>query len=116
MSELTKSLEIIAKHLSNAFLSMAADFRKLNDPVSPLSQACENPKLVSLESPVLTKRDAYKLGESIIVMFEGGELPTKVKISQVLKDNVYMAYPHGQLKSSARQIAHKQILGLDPDR
>jgi uncharacterized protein YlaN (UPF0358 family) len=116
MSELTKSLEIIAKHLSNAFLSMAADFRKLNEPASPLSQACENPKLVSLNAPELTKRDNYKIGDLVMVMLDGGVLPTKMKVSEVLQGMMYLAYFPRELKSSVREIRHDQILGLDPNR
>ena len=54
MSELAKLAEIIAKHLSNAFLSMASDFRSLNDP-SPLSQAEEKRELVSVDTRVFAK-------------------------------------------------------------
>ncbi len=76
MSELTKSLEIIAKHLSNAFLSIAADFRKLDTP-TPLSQAEEKLKLVSSEPHTFTQRDIYRTGDLIMVMHDGGNCQYK---------------------------------------
>ena len=115
MSELTKIAAILFKNLSDALLTTASELKRL-DSVLPLSQAKEKRELVSLESPVLTKRDNYKVGDRIMVMLEGGMLPTRFKILDVLQGNLYLAYTLGSLKSSAREISHKQILGLDPDR
>jgi hypothetical protein len=115
MSELTKLAEIAAKHLSNAFLSMASDFAKLHS-AAPLSQTEEKSNWVSLESVGYTKRDVYKIGDPIMVMLDGGMLPTKMRVSHVMEVGVYLAYCQRQPKSSGRAISHDQILGLDPDR
>lgn len=115
MSELTKLAEIAAKHLSNAFLSMASDFAKLHS-AAPLSQTEEKANLVSLEPVGYTKRDVYKIGDRIMIQLDGGSLPIKAIISHVLQGGLYLAYFTRQPKSSAREIRHDQILGLDPDR
>lgn len=115
MSELTKLAEIIAKHLSNAFLSMASDFRNLNDP-APLSQTEEKRELVSMDTRVFTKREKYKAGDRVMVMLEGALSPIKFKILEVSEGNLYLAYTLKSPKNTAREITHDQIQGLDPDR
>lgn len=115
MSELAKLAEIVAKHLSDAFLSMASDFANLRT-AEPLSQAKENDELVSLEPRTFTKRDNYKIGDSVMVDFGNTTHPLKMKISDVLQGDIYLAYPLRQSKSSAREITHSQIMGLDPSR
>jgi len=100
MSELTKIASILFKNLSDALLLSASEVSRL-DSAPPLSQADEKPELVSLEPPTLTKRDNYKIGDRIMVMLQG---------------SVYLAYFPREQKSSAREITHEQILGLDPDR
>lgn len=114
MSELTKIASILFKNLSDALLSTASELSRLDNP-APLSQAEENPELVSLESPKFTKRDNYKIGDRIMVMLSGGMHPVKMRVLEV-QCSVYLAYFPREQKSSAREITHEQILGLDPDR
>jgi|GEM_PF-2844120 len=120
MSELTKFIAEIAiitlKNLSDALLTTASEIRKLNHSPEPLSQAYEKPNLISLEPPELTKREKYRVGDLVMVMLDGGILPTKFKILEVRDTGEYRAYCQGQLKSSARNIRPDQILGLAPDR
>lgn len=115
MSELAKLAEIAAKHLSDAFLSMASDFAALRAAM-PLSQTQENDELVSLEPLTFTKRDNYKIGDRVMVNFGNTTHPLKMRICDVLSGDMYLAYPPRQSKSSAREINHSQILGLDPSR
>jgi hypothetical protein len=115
MSELTKIASILFKNLSDALLSTASELSRLDTP-APLSQAEDNPELVSLEPPEFTKREHYKIGDRIMVSLDDGLSPVKMKVSHVLKGAVYLAYFQGHLKSSGREIRHEQILGLDPDR
>jgi hypothetical protein len=114
MSELTKIASILFKNLSDALLSTASELSRL-DSAPPLSQAEEKPELVSLEPRTFTKRENYKVGDRIMVMLSGGMHPVKMRVL-VLQGSVYLAYFPREQKSSAREITHEQILGLDPDR
>jgi hypothetical protein len=115
MSELTKIASILFKNLSDALLSTASELSRLDTP-APLSQAEDNPELVSLEPPEFTKREHYKIGDRIMIQLDGCSLPIKARISDVLQGSLYLAYFLRQPKSTAREIRHEQILGLDPDR
>ena len=115
MRELTKSLEIIAKHLSNAFLSMASDFRKLND-LAPLSQASEKPEFVSIKRTMPTKMWTYRPREKVIVKLNGSDSSNRMRILKKVSDLEYLVYPQGGLKSEAKSATPEEILGLDPDR
>jgi|688.fasta_scaffold63395_3 hypothetical protein len=115
MSELTKIASILFKNLSDALLLSASEVSRL-DSAPPLSQADEKPELVSLEPPTLTKRDNYKIGDRIMVMLSGAMHPVKMRVLEPLQGSVYLAYFPREQKSSAREITHEQILGLDPDR
>jgi hypothetical protein len=115
MSELTKIASILFKNLSDALLLSASEVSRL-DSAPPLSQADEKPELVSLEPPTLTKRENYKVGDRIMIQLDGCSLPIKARISDVLQGSLYLAYFLRQPKSTAREIRHEQILGLDPDR
>ena len=115
MSELTKIASILFKNLSDALLSTASELSRLDTP-APLSQTEEKPELVSLGPPKFTQRDNYKIGDRIMVMLSGATRPVKMRVSDVLQGSVYLAYFHRDLKSTAREITHDQILGLDPDR
>lgn len=114
MSELTKIAEIIAKHLSNAFLSMASDFAKLNNAV-PLSQTSQKQELVSIIAPMPTKRFNYQPRDRVIIKFEGANSPTKYRILKRISDTEYLAYPQRGLKADARKVTKDMILGIDPD-
>jgi hypothetical protein len=114
MSELTKIASILFKNLSDALLSTASELSRL-DSAPPLSQAEEKPELVSLEPPTLTKRENYKVGDRIMVMLSNALHPVKMRVLEV-QGSVYLAYFPREQKSSAREITHEQILGLDPDR
>lgn len=118
MSELTKIAAIFAKHLSNALLSVHSELTKLEEsqPAAPLSQTGENEELVSLETVRYTKRENYKVGDRVMVMLDGAILPIRARICDVLQGDLYLAYFFRAPKSSAREIRHDQILGLDPDR
>jgi hypothetical protein len=115
MSELTKSFEIIAKHLSNAFLSMAADFRKLDTP-APLSQAVEKPEIVSIRPTLHKVPWGYQAREKVIVKFPNSESSSKMRVLKKLSDSRYLVYEQNGLKSHAKEITVDMILGLDPDR
>lgn len=115
MSELTKLAEIIAKNLSDAFLAMASDFRKLN-AASPLSQASKSDDFVSIERTVFRKLFTYSPRDRILVLLEGSKIPTKYRILERISETEYLAYAQRELKSSARKITVDQIMGLDPDR
>jgi hypothetical protein len=115
MSELTKIASILFKNLSDALLSTASELSRL-DSAPPLSQAEKKPELVSLEPRTFTKRDSYKVGDRIIIQLDGGSLPIKARVSDVLQGGLYLAYFLRQPKSTAREIRHEQILGLDPGR
>jgi hypothetical protein len=115
MSELTKIASILFKNLSDALLSTASELSRLDTP-APLSQAEDNPELVSLEPRTFTKRENYKVGDRLMVMLSGGMHPVKMRVLEVLQGSVYLAYSPREQKSSAREITHEQILGLDPDR
>jgi hypothetical protein len=113
MSEFTKVVSILLKNLSDALLLSASEVSRL-DSAPPLSQAEEKPELVSLELPTLTKRDNYKIGDRIMVTLNGATRPVKMRVLEVLQGSVYLAYFYRDLKSTAREITHDQILGLDP--
>jgi hypothetical protein len=115
MSELTKIASILFKNLSDALLSTASELSRL-DAAQPLSQAEEKPELVSLEPRTFTKRENYKVGDRIMVTLNGATRPVKMRVLEVLQGSVYLAYFYRDLKSTAREITHDQILGLDPDR
>jgi hypothetical protein len=115
MSELTQIVSILLKNLSDALLSTASEVSRL-DAAPPLSQAKEKPELASLEPRTFTKRDTYKIGDRIMVMLSGAMHPVKMRVLEVLQGSVYLAYFPREQKSSAREITHEQILGLDPDR
>jgi hypothetical protein len=115
MSELTKIASILFKNLSDALLSTASELSRL-DAAQPLSQAEEEPEFASLEPRGFTKRDDYKIGDRIMVILSGGMHPVKMRVLEVLQGSVYLAYFPREQKSSAREITHEQILGLDPDR
>jgi hypothetical protein len=53
------------------------------------------------------------LAIAAMVMLEGG-IFDRFKILDVLQHNLYLAYASRKLKSSARKLARRQILGLDP--
>lgn len=115
MSELTKIVSILLRNLSDALLTTASQIQGLNT-AEPLSQADEKPESVSSEHPTFTKRDNYKIGDRIMVMLSGATRPVKMRVSDVLQGSAYLAYFYRDLKSTAREITHEQILGLDPDR
>ena len=115
MSELTKIASILFKNLSDALLSTASELSRL-DSAPPLSQAEEKSELVSLEPRTFTKRDNYKIGDIVMVELIGATRPVKMRVSEVLQGSLYLAYFPRELKSSARDITHEQILGLDPER
>lgn len=115
MSELTKLAEIMAKHLSNAFLSMASDFRKLND-LTPLSQTQNDRDLVNSDRVELAEREKYKLRDRVLVTFNPTHQPCLMTISEVLESSEYMAYHWQAPKDSSQKISQSQILGLDPKR
>lgn len=114
MSELTKLAEIIAKHLSDAFLSMASDFAKLNN-AAPLSQAKEKAELVSIIATMPTKRFNYQPRDRVLIRFQGANLPTKCRILKRISDAEYLVYPQRGLKADARKITADMIVGIDPD-
>jgi hypothetical protein len=118
MSELTKIAAIFAKHLSDALLSAHYELAKLSkaDTAPPLSQADGNQQLVGLNGAELTKRESYQKGDLVMVMLDGGILPAKVKISDVLEPSLYLGYFPRSPKKSAIKIREDQILGLDPNR
>ncbi len=115
MSELTKLAVILLKNLSDALLTTASEINKLNS-ISPLSQADEKPKFVSLGPHTFTKREIYKKGDRVMVMLDGAMLPIIMRVSGVPKEGLYLAYFPSHPPSSAREITDKQILGLDPNR
>lgn len=117
MNDLISEIAIIfAKNLSDALLLSASEIRKLKSSGAPLSQADKNQELVSAETSTFTKRDRYKVGDRVMAMLVGGTHPVKMRISDVLEGLVYLAYFQGCSKSAIREIAHDQVLGLDPDR
>lgn len=115
MSELTKIAEIIAKHLSNAFLSMASDFTKLNN-AAPLSQTSQDEQLASIRPTLHKFLWAYKPRTKVIVKFPNSESSSKMRILKKLSDSSYLVYHQGGLKSDAKEVTVDMILGLDPDR
>jgi hypothetical protein len=120
MSELTKVIAEMAiitlKNLSDALLQSASQISKLNHSPETFTQAKPKQEFVSSEAPELTKRDKYKVGDLVLVMFDGAILPTKFKILEALESGEYRAYAPREVKSSWRKISHDQILGLVPDR
>ena len=118
MSDILKIAAILFTNLSDAFLQSASEIRKLDGGAmrrEPLSQATENQELVSLERTMLAKRLIYKSRDAVIVL--KGDPPSRIKcrILKRIGDGEYLAYCQGQLKSSAFEITHNQILGFDPD-
>ncbi|NUN66339.1 hypothetical protein HCU40_16665 [Pseudanabaena biceps] len=110
-----KIAEIVAKRLSDAFLSMASDFSKLSAP-APLSQAEPKPEFVSLKRNVPSKMWNYKPQEKVLVRFTGSESSFKMRILKKLSDSEYLVYHQNQVKSEAVKATTDEILGLDPDR
>ncbi len=118
MSELTKIAAIFAKHLSDALLSVHHELAKLDrhPTPSPLSQAIENPKNVSIERPELKQRHTYDPRDKVMVKSNGSEFPNRCVILKRLSDTEYLVYYRRQAKSTAFKVSYEQILGLDPDR
>ena len=114
MSELTKIAEIIAKRLSDALLTMASDFAKLNN-ATPLSQTSEKQELVSIIAPMLVKRFSYQPRDRVVIRFEGSSSPTKYRILKRISNTEYLAYPQRGLKADARKVTSDMIVGIDPD-
>ena len=114
MSELTKIAEIIAKRLSDALLTMASDFAKLNN-ASPLSQASQKQELVSIIATMPIKRFTYQPRDRVIIKFENPNLPTKYRILKRLSDGEYLAYPQKGLKRDAKTVTANMIVGIDSD-
>ena len=114
MSELTKIAEIIAKRLSDALLTMASDFAKLNN-ATPLSQASQKQELVSIIAPMPVKRFSYQPRDRVVIRFEGSSSPTKYRILKRISNNEYLAYPQRGLKADARKVTSDMIVGIDPD-
>ena len=115
MSELTKLAEIIAKHLSDAFLSMASDFSKLNN-APPLSQTSEKEELASIRPTLHKLLWAYKPRTKVIVRLPNSESSIKMRILKKISDSEHLVYHQGGLKADARRVTVDMILGLDPDR
>lgn len=114
MSELTKIAEIIAKRLSDALLTMASDFAKLNN-ATPLSQASQKQELVSIIAPMPVKRFSYQPRDRVVIRFEGSSSPTKYRILKRISNTEYLAYPQRGLKADARKVTVDMIVGIDPD-
>jgi hypothetical protein len=116
MSELTKIAAILLKNLSDALLTTASEISKLENPTMPLSQAAKKQELVSIEPPAFTKRDVYKVGDTVMVMLPAALTPVKMRISEPLNDGLYIAYFPRQSKADTRKLSPAQVLGLDPHR
>ena len=80
MSELTKIAAILFKNLSDALLTTASEINKLNTSASPLSQANENPELVSISRTVPYKRFSYQPRDKVIVRFPNMVSSLKMRI------------------------------------
>ena len=115
MSELAKIAAILFKNLSDALLSTASEISKLNPPASPLSQANENPELVSISRTMPHKRFSYQPRDKVIVKFSHMNSSLKMRVLKKLSDTEYLVYEQGGLKADARKATVEMILGLDPD-
>ena len=116
MSELAKIASILFRNLSDALLTTASEISKLEKPALPLSQAVKKQELVSIETHAYTKRDVYKVGDTVMVMLPTALTPVKMRISEPLKDGLYIAYFPLQSKADTRKLSPTQVLGLDPNR
>jgi len=117
MSDLIAIASILFKNLSDALLQTASELSKLNAP-APLSQAEDQPEIVSLEpgkrKPI--QHYTYKPRERVIVRIAGSSIPMKYRILKRVSDDEYLVYPQGGFKAEARQVRTSAIMGLDPDR
>ena len=113
MSELTKIAEIIAKRLSDALLTMASDFAKLNN-ATPLSQAQQSIDSVSSDDDRLIKLPAYKKGQAVLWKDGTSFGRSAMKIKNVLEGNQYEVYNVSTSPRDSKVIDHVDILGLYP--